>query len=344
MSGILDGINILDLSRILAGPYTAQMLSDLGANVTKIEAPWGDDTRGWGPPFATDFDGERVAAYFLCCNRGKTILQMNLKEEKDRLMELIEWADVIVENFKPGTLERLIGPLPKDTIVCSISGYGATGPRRDEPGYDLALQARSGIMSITGEAEGEPVKVGVAWIDIITGLYAGNAILAALLDRERTGRIRHIDVSLWDCAIASLANQAQNVIASGVNPSRMGSAHPNLVPYRAFEANDGWFVVAVGSDVQWSTFCSISGIEPREEWSTNAGRINDRIIIESAIQSWIQNHSRTELEKMLQGIPCAPINTVSEALADAQSVARGALIEESGVTTLASPLRFMQSQ
>tara|TARA_B100000459_G_scaffold56610_1_gene30547 strand:+ start:493 stop:1527 length:1035 start_codon:yes stop_codon:yes gene_type:complete len=344
MSGILDGINILDLSRILAGPYTAQMLSDLGAHVTKIEAPWGDDTRGWGPPFVTDFDGERVAAYFLCCNRGKTILQMNLKEEKDRLTELIEWADVIVENFKPGTLGRLIGPLPKDTIVCSISGYGATGPRRDEPGYDLALQARSGIMSITGEAEGEPVKVGVAWIDIITGLYAGNAILAALLDRERTGRIRHIDISLWDCAIASLANQAQNVIASGVDPSRMGSAHPNLVPYRAFEANDGWFVVAVGSDVQWSTFCSISGIEPREEWSTNAGRINDRIIIESAIQSWIQNHSRTELEEMLQGIPCAPINTVSEALADDQSVARGALIEESGVTTLASPLRFMQSQ
>ena len=344
MSGILDGINILDLSRILAGPYTAQMLSDLGAHVTKIEAPWGDDTRGWGPPFATDFDGERVAAYFLCCNRGKTILQMNLKEEKDRLMELIEWADVIVENFKPGTLERIIGPLPKDTIVCSISGYGATGPRRDEPGYDLALQARSGIMSITGEAEGEPVKVGVAWIDIITGLYAGNAILAALLDRERTGRIRHIDISLWDCAIASLANQAQNVLASGIDPSRMGSAHPNLVPYRAFEANDGWFVVAVGSDVQWSTFCSISGIEPREEWSTNAGRINDRMIIESAIQSWIQNHSRTELEEMLQGIPCAPINTVSEALADDQSVARGALIEESGVTTLASPLRFMQSQ
>ena len=344
MSGILDGINILDLSRILAGPYTAQMLSDLGAHVTKIEAPWGDDTRGWGPPFATDFDGERVAAYFLCCNRGKTILQMNLKEEKDRLMELIEWADVIVENFKPGTLERLIGPLPKDTIVCSISGYGATGPRRDEPGYDLALQARSGIMSITGEAEGEPVKVGVAWIDIITGLYAGNAILAALLDRERTGRIRHIDVSLWDCAIASLANQAQNVVASGIDPSRMGSAHPNLVPYRAFEANDGWFVVAVGSDVQWSTFCSISGIEPREEWSTNAGRINDRIIIESAIQSWIQNHTRTELEEMLQGIPCAPINTVSEALADAQSVARGALLEKNGVTTLASPLRFMQSQ
>lgn len=344
MSGILEGINILDLSRILAGPYTAQMLSDLGANVTKIEAPWGDDTRGWGPPFTTDFDGERVAAYFLCCNRGKTILQMNLKEEKERLMEWIDWADVIVENFKPGTLERLVGTLPNDTIVCSISGYGATGPRRDEPGYDLALQARSGIMSITGEADGEPVKVGVAWIDIITGLYAGNAILAALLDRERTGTIRHIDVSLWDCAIASLANQAQNVLASGVDPSRMGSAHPNLVPYRAFEAKDGWFVVAIGSDAQWSKFCSIAGISPREEWESNAGRIANRKEIEALIQTWVEQHTRSKLEELLQGIPCAPINTVSEALADVQSVARGALLKEHGVTTLASPLRFMQPQ
>ena len=344
MSGILEGINILDLSRILAGPYTAQMLSDLGANVTKIEAPWGDDTRGWGPPFTTDVDGERVAAYFLCCNRGKTILQMNLKEEKERLMEWIDWADVIVENFKPGTLERLVGILPNDTIVCSISGYGATGPRRDEPGYDLALQARSGIMSITGEADGEPVKVGVAWIDIITGLYAGNAILAALLDRERTGTIRHIDVSLWDCAIASLANQAQNVLASGVDPSRMGSAHPNLVPYRAFEAKDGWFVVAIGSDTQWSKFCSIAGISPLEEWESNAGRIANRKEIEALIQTWVEQHTRSKLEELLHGIPCAPINTVSEALADVQSVARGALLEEHGVTTLASPLRFMQPQ
>ena len=344
MSGILDGINVLDLSRILAGPYTAQMLSDLGANVTKIEAPWGDDTRGWGPPFATDFDGERVAAYFLCCNRGKSILQMNLKEEKDRLMELVEWADVIVENFKPGTLQRLLGELPSDTIICSISGYGATGPRRDEPGYDLALQARSGIMSITGEADGSPVKVGVAWIDIITGLYAGNAILAALFDKERTGTVRHIDVSLWDCAIASLANQAQNVLASGIDPTRMGSAHPNLVPYRAFEAKDGWFVVAVGSDAQWELFCSVSGIPPREEWSTNAGRIANREEIETAIHAWIEHYDRNEVEQMLQGIPCAPINTVSEALADPQSVARGALLERKNVTTLASPLRFMQPQ
>jgi crotonobetainyl-CoA:carnitine CoA-transferase CaiB-like acyl-CoA transferase len=199
-------------------------------------------------------------------------------------------------------------------------------------------------MSITGEADGEPVKVGVAWIDIITGLFAGNAILAALLDKERTGTIQHIDLSLWDCAIASLANQAQNVLASGIDPSRMGSAHPNLVPYRAFEAKDGWFVVAVGSDAQWANFCSVSGIPSQEEWATNAGRIKHREMIESKIQSWIQHLNRTELEEVLQGIPCAPINTVSEALADAQSVAREVLLKEDGVTTLASPLRFIQSQ
>ena len=344
MSGILEGINVLDLSRILAGPYTAQMLSDLGANVTKIEAPWGDDTRGWGPPFATDFDGERVAAYFLSCNRGKTILRMNLKDEKEKLVDLMSKADVVVENFKPGTLERIVGTLPKDTIICSISGYGATGPRRDEPGYDLALQARSGIMSITGESDGAPVKVGVAWIDIITGLYAGNAILAALLDRERTGTVRHIDVSLWDCAIASLANQAQNVLASGIDPKRMGSAHPNLVPYRAFEAKDGWFVVAVGSDAQWEHFCTLSELSELKQWKTNAERIEHRQVIEDEIQTWIQHLNRTELEELLQGIPCAPINTVSEALADVQSIDRGALFEEGGVTTLASPLRFMEPQ
>jgi crotonobetainyl-CoA:carnitine CoA-transferase CaiB-like acyl-CoA transferase len=259
-------------------------------------------------------------------------------------MDMIKNADVVLENFKPGTLERIVGTLPKNTIVCSISGYGATGPRRDEPGYDLALQARSGIMSITGEAEGEPVKVGVAWIDIITGLYAGNAILAALFDKERTGRIRHIDISLWDCAVASLANQAQNVLASGTDPKRMGSAHPNLVPYRAFEAKDGWFVVAVGSDAQWEKFCSISGFEARTQWSNNAGRIEYRKEIEANIQEWIQHHNRKDLEAMLSGIPCAPINTVSEALADPQSEARGALLTENKVTTLASPLRFMGVQ
>ena len=214
MGGILEGIRIVDISRILAGPYATQMLADLGAQVIKIEAPWGDDTRHWGPPFTTGFDGKQVAAYFLSCNRGKEIITIDLKREANEVLELIKTADVVVENFRPGTLERLLGPLPKDVILCSISAYGATGPRRDEPGYDVALQARSGIMGITGEAGGAPVKVGVAWIDVITGLNAGNAILAALFHKQKTGECMRIDLSLWDSAIAALVNQAHNALAS----------------------------------------------------------------------------------------------------------------------------------
>ena len=215
MGGILQGIKVVDLSRILAGPYATQMLADLGAEVVKVEAPWGDDTRKWGPPFTTGFDGNEVAAYFLACNRKKTIVSFDLKHDAASVRSMIETADVVVENFKPGTLERLLGPLPNDIIVCSISAYGATGPRRDEPGYDVALQARSGIMSITGEAGGAPVKVGVAWIDVITGLNAANAMLAALFHKQRTGLATHIDISLWDCALAALVNQAHNAMASG---------------------------------------------------------------------------------------------------------------------------------
>ena len=181
MNRILDGINVLDLSRILAGPYAAQILADLGADVTKVEAPWGDDTRRWGPPFTKGFEDEKVAAYYLCCNRGKKVIQADLKLEKEKVRSMIMDADVVIENFKPGTLERLLGPIPKHVILCSISGFGATGPRKDEPGYDLSLQARSGIMSITGDENGPPAKVGVAWIDVITGLNASNAILACLL-------------------------------------------------------------------------------------------------------------------------------------------------------------------
>ena len=166
MKEILKGINVLDLSRILAGPYTSQMLADLGANVTKVEAPWGDDTRGWGPPFTKGFDNEDVAAYYLCCNRKKNVINANLKLEKDRIRELMNKSDIIIENFKPGTFERLLGPIPDHVIVCSISGFGATGPRKNEPGYDLSLQARSGIMSITGEPDKGPSKVGVAWIGV----------------------------------------------------------------------------------------------------------------------------------------------------------------------------------
>ena len=342
MSGILEGIRIVDVSRILAGPYATQMLADLGAEVIKIEAPWGDDTRRWGPPFATGFDGEKVAAYFLSCNRGKEIVTFDLKREAGEVRALIETADVVVENFRPGTLERLLGPLPSDVILCSISAYGATGPRRDEPGYDVALQARSGIMGITGEPGGAPVKVGVAWIDVITGLNAGNAILAALFHKEKTGKIMRIDLSLWDCAIAALINQAHNAMTSGTNPTPMGSAHPNLVPYRAFEANDGWFVIGVGSDNQWLTLVEALELDNQVNWATNEGRVDAREAVESCVANAVSKFNRSELEEKLSGVPCAPVNTVLEALADPQSVARQAVTQYQGVDVLASPLRFMQ--
>jgi crotonobetainyl-CoA:carnitine CoA-transferase CaiB-like acyl-CoA transferase len=340
MSGILDGVKIVDLSRVLAGPYATQMLSDMGAEVIKIEAPWGDDTRKWGPPFTTGFDGKQVAAYFLSCNRGKEIINLNLKNQADEVKKMIQDADVLVENFRPGTLERLLGKLPKELIVCSISAYGSTGPRRDEPGYDIALQARSGIMSITGEAEGQPAKVGVAWIDVITGLNASNAILAALFHKMKTGEAKRIDISLWDCAIAALVNQAHNVLASGKNPTRMGSAHPNLVPYRAFEVEDGWFVIGVGSDPQWENLVQLLGIESKEEWKENAGRIAARSDVEACIANKIKHRSRKDLEDLLQGIPCSPVNTISEALNDPQSIARGLVSSYNNVQVLASPLRF----
>lgn len=340
MSGILDGVKIIDLSRVLAGPYATQILSDMGAEVIKIEAPWGDDTRKWGPPFTTGFDGKQVAAYFLSCNRGKEIINLNLKNQADEVKKMIQDADVLVENFRPGTLERLLGKLPKELIVCSISAYGSTGPRRDEPGYDIALQARSGIMSITGEAEGQPAKVGVAWIDVITGLNASNAILAALFHKMKTGEAKRIDISLWDCAIAALVNQAHNVLASGKNPTRMGSAHPNLVPYRAFEVEDGWFVIGVGSDPQWENLVQLLDLESKEEWKENAGRIAARSDVETCIANKIKNKSRKDLEELLQGIPCSPVNTISEALNDPQSIARGLVSSYNNVQVLASPLRF----
>ena len=339
----LEGINVLDLSRILAGPYAAQSLGDLGANVTKIEAPWGDDTRGWGPPFQKGFNGENVASYFLSCNRGKTIRTANIKEERAAIQSLMVQSDIIIENFRPGTFERYLGPLPKGVILCSISGYGQDGPRRDEPAFDLTMQARSGIMSITGEAEGPPVKVGVAWIDVMTGMNAVSSILAALYHRERTGEGSRIDISLWDTAIAALVNQGHNALA-GDTPRPMGTAHPNLVPYRVFEARDGWFAVGVGSTGQWNILVKALGLNAPEEWQENNARIAERDAVEGMVQEHIAGYSRDELEAMLVGIPCAPVNTVNEALNDVQSIARKAVVTVEGVEVLASPLRFHQNE
>ena len=338
MKDVLSGIKVLDLSRILAGPYCAQMLSDLGAQVTKVEAPWGDDTRGWGPPFLED----GVAAYHLSCNRGKEIIFHNLKQDKQSIQDLISQSDVVIENFRPGQLERLIGPISKDVILCSITGFGQDGPRSQEPGYDLALQAMSGIMSITGEEGAGPVKVGVAWIDVITGLYAGNAILAALFKRERTGINSHLDISLWDCAIASLANQGQNQIISGQDPGLLGSGHPNLVPYQAFQTSDGWVVIAVGSDSQFEKLCK--AFEYENEWPTNEIRVNSRKEVVEVVQSKVIELTKSQVCEILDGIPTSPINKISEALNDVQSIARGVVTEWNGNPVLASPLRFISER
>ena len=338
MKDVLEGVKVLDLSRILAGPYCAQMLADLGAQVTKVEAPWGDDTRGWGPPFLDD----GTAAYHLSCNRGKEIIFHDLKKDKQAIQDLISKSDVVIENFRPGQLERLIGPIGNDVILCSITGFGQSGPRSQEPGYDLALQAMSGIMSITGEKGGGPVKVGVAWIDIITGLYAGNAILASLFKRERTGKNSHIDVSLWDCVIASLANQGQNQITSGEDPGLLGSGHPNLVPYQAFQTTDGWVVIAVGSDSQFEKLSQYLKFE--NIWSTNELRVNSRDDVVNMIQSKVVNMTKFQVCDLLEGIPTSPINKISEALADVQSIARGVVTEWNGQSVLASPLRFISER
>ncbi len=338
----LEGVKVLDLSRILAGPHASQTLSDMGAHVTKIEAPWGDDSRTWGPPFQAGFDGEEVASYFLSCNRGKDILFANIKEERDRVRALIEESDVVIENFRPGTFDRLLGPFRSDLIVCSISGYGQNGPRRDEPAFDLTMQARSGIMSVTGEEGGPPAKVGVAWIDVMSGMNAVSSILTCLLRREKTGQGARIDISLWDTAMASLVNQGHNALV-GMKTNRMGTRHPNLVPYRVFRVSDGWFAIGVGTSGQWERLVEALSLDSPESWIENSVRIENRDLVESMVHDSIKRLTRADLEECLVGVPCASVNTISEALNDPQSHFRENVTDYNGVPTLASPFRFISS-
>ena len=342
--GALDGIRILDLSRILAGPWATQMLADLGADVVKVEAGWGDDTRKWGPPFIGD-----DAAYFHACNRGKRSMILDLKSEKDLqiLHRLIGCADVVVENFRTGTLEKLgiHSDAFEGKILCRITGYGQTGPRASEPGYDIALQAMTGIMSVTGTADGEPAKVGVAWIDVLTGMMAGNGILAALFHRERTGEGQSIDLSLFDVALMAMVNQAQNWVASGDDPIRMGHAHPNIVPYQAFQAQDDWFILACGNDTQFINVCKATGASQlqRPELAENSGRLAARVEIINTLSEIISQHSVehwiTTFNK--HGVPCTPILSISQAFTDAQAQARNALWDIGGQDSVANALRFM---
>ncbi len=339
----LEGVQVLDLSRVLAGPYTAKLLSDLGATVLRVEAPWGDDTRGWGPPF-TEIGDEQVAAYWTSVNLGKSIIRKNLKKESDLqdVRKLISNSDIIIENFRPGKAEEWFEPWPDKAIVCSISAYGNEGPRSREGGYDIVMQARSGLMSITGDENGTIAKVGVAVIDVATGLHASSAIIAALYRREKEGIGAKLTLSLWDCALDLLVNQAQNAIISEKNPVPMGSSHPNLVPYRAYKTLDSEFVIAVGSDEQWEKLALALRLEiPLDsDWSKNSQRVEDRTLVDTMISKSVKQLTSSELESLLDGIPCAPVNSIKQALSDPNSTERGMLSSTLGIKHVSSPHRF----
>ena len=332
----LENVRVLDLSRVLAGPYCTMMLGDLGADVIKVERPGaGDDTRQWGPPFAA---GE--SAYYLCCNRNKRGITLNLKSAEGREVaaRLAERSDVLVENFLPGTLDAwglsyaALSQRNPRLVYCSITGFGQSGPRKSEPGYDIMIQATAGVMSITGEAGGSPMKVGVAISDITAGIFASSAILAALFARERTGRGDRLDISLFDATIAWLANMGSNYLVSGQVPERRGTEHPNIVPYQAFQAADNSLIIAVGNDNQFLKFCDVIGrsdlaADPR--FGTNALRVQNRTQLLPALSAEIRRRPAGEwLQKLEQaGIPCGPVNSIDRVFADPQTAARDMLIE-----------------
>lgn len=357
-AGLLSDITVIDLSRVLAGPYCTMMLGDLGADVIKIEAPGrGDDTRHWGPPFTAS--GE--SAYFLCVNRNKRSLTLNLKSDEglDILKKLIANADVLVENFKAGTLEKwglsyeVLTRLNPGLIYCTITGYGYTGPYRDLPGYDFIIQAQGGIMSITGPEDGEPHKVGVAITDITAGHNAAIAILAALYARERTGRGQRIDIALLDSQVAWLANVASNYMISAEVPKRYGNAHANIVPYQVFKAKDKHFAFAVGNDLQWGKFCEEIG---RSEWaqdkkfSTNAARVENRVELIGLLSQIFSARDMQDWLALLEGlgIPAAPINTIDRVFDDPQVQARQMKIEidhplDGPLPFVGSPLKILDA-
>ena len=316
----LQGIKVLDLSRVLAGPYCTMVLGDLGADVIKVEPPEGDETRGWGPPFA---GGE--SAYYLCVNRNKRDIVVNLKtdEGKKILRDLALQSDVLVENFRPGTLKKFgldyetLRELNSKLIYCSITGFGQTGSMKDKPGYDFMIQALGGLMSITGEPDGEPMKTGVAVVDLFAGQNAIIAILAALQARTLTGRGQHLDISLFDSQLGWLANVASNYLISGKLPKRHGNAHPNIVPYQSFQAGDGWFAIAVGNDKQFEALCKVIG---RSEWvidprfAKNSGRVENRDELIPLLKSIFVTRSASEWLSLLEQaqIPCGPIQNFEQ--------------------------------
>ncbi|HZZ08701.1 MAG TPA: CaiB/BaiF CoA-transferase family protein [Candidatus Binataceae bacterium] len=365
MAGPLEHIRVLELSRVLAGPWAAQTVADLGASVIKVEKPVvGDDTRTYAPPYAATSDGGQSSesAYFLSTNRGKRSVTIDfIHPEGQRLVQaLAAKSDVVIENFKVGGLAKYgldypsLKPLNPGLVYCSITGFGQTGPYRHKPGYDFMIQGIGGLMSITGEPDqrpgGGPMKVGVAVADVFTGLYATIAILGALSHRDRTGAGQHIDLALLDTQVAVLANQAMNYLVTGVAPQRLGNAHPNIVPYQVFAASDGHIIVAVGNENQYARLCEVIGrpdLASDEHFATNAARVNNRdeliaalggIFLMRTMRQWLDALERA-------GVPCGPINTIADVFADPQVQARGMRLDLphpalGSVPSVANPIKY----
>ncbi len=356
MTAPLAGLKVVELARILAGPWAGQVLADLGAEVIKVESPDGDETRRWGPPFVNNADGSRDAAYFHAANRGKRSICVDFRtpEGQAQVQDLVAGADVVIENFKVGALDKYhldyasLSAANPGLVYCSITGFGQDGPYASRAGYDFIVQGMSGIMSLTGAPDGEPQKIGVAYADIMTGLYAVIGIQAALAERARTGRGKWVDMALLDVMVATLANQAMNFLVSGNSPSRLGNAHPNIAPYAVFPVADGWFILAVGSDDQFRRFCAVVGLEAEARFATNALRLASRVVLTETISAATRAWRRDDLLARLasEGVPAGPINTVGQAFDDPQvrhralagSLARDADSATPGVRT---PIRFV---
>ena len=340
--GALSHLKVLDLSRVLAGPWASQMLADLGAQVIKIENPvGGDDTRAWGPPFMPDVAGEPTeeSAYFACTNRGKQSVCVDMKSAQGQqvLRELAADCDVVIENFKVGGAAKFgldyaaLSAINPRLVYCSITGFGQTGPLRERPGYDFLVQAMGGLMSVTGQPDGAdgagPQKVGVALTDIMTGLYASIGILAALTERDRSGLGQHVDLALLDVTAATLANQATNYLVGGLNPTRLGNAHPNIVPYQSFVASDGHLIVAVGNDAQFRRYVAALGLAELAEdarFTTNQLRVRNRDTLVPLLQGAMLQRTKADWLDILEAaqVPAGPINTVAEVFQEPQIQAR----------------------
>jgi crotonobetainyl-CoA:carnitine CoA-transferase CaiB-like acyl-CoA transferase len=363
LSQPLSHIRVLDLSRILAGPWATQMLADFGADVIKIEKPGeGDDTRGWGPPFVTNGDGSQGdAAYFQCANRGKrsVAIDMATKEGQRLIKDLAAKSDVVVENFKVGGLKKYgldYESLARDNpglIYCSITGFGQTGPYASRAGYDFMIQGMAGLMSVTGAKEGGPTKAGVAVSDLFAGLHAVIGIQAALLHRERTGLGQHIDISLLDCQVAVLANQSLNYLVGGKVPGRLGNAHPNIVPYETFETADGHMNIAVGNDRQYTDFCLVLGAEDLgqdQRFKTNRDRVANRAALIPLLQPLMKSQTTAHWVEALEtaAVPCGPINTLDQVFANPQVKSRGSVMslkrdDGAHIPGVANPIVFSQT-